>query len=235
MILHLMLLIYPLIVFLQMILLPLAQVMLNPYKMLTRILMLVLLTLQMSSRTQTSLYPKRFSDREQEMAKFSTSSDGETTLFQTRLGNRLTIFWINAFWMNSKESLRFNLFLVLLLLLPPQLVHTQERSTFNYDLNSQRVTYYPESLMLPRNPRAIVFYQDTNLLNMFVDLCTPEIGHDFPINNTCYSDKSHFLSQLLEQLRTAQKSIQLIMFSHHHDSFIKWYYSLCHPRKLSPK
>ena len=203
--------------------------------------MLVLLTLQMSSRTQTSLYPKRFSDREQEMAKFSTSSDGETTLFQTRLGNRLTIFWINAFWMNSKESLRFNLFLVLLLLLPPQLVHTQERSTFNYDLNSQRVTYYPESLMLPRNPRAIVFYQDTKLLNMFVDLRTPEIGHDFPINNTCYSDKSHFLSQLLEQLRTVQKSVQLIMFSHHHtslieyDSFIKRYYSLCHPQKLSPK
>ena len=138
------------------------------------------------------------------MAKFSTSSDGDTTLFQTRLGNRPRIFWINAFWMNSKESpLRFNLFLVLLLLLPPQLVHTQESSTFNY---GQRVTYYPESLMLPRNPRAIVFYQDTKLLNMFVDLRTPEIGHDFPINNTCYSDKSHFLSQLLEQLRTVQKS-----------------------------
>jgi len=90
-----------------------------------------------------------------------------------------------------------NLFLVLLLLLPPQLVHTQERSTFDYDLNGQRVTYYPESLMLPRNPRAIVFYQDTKLLNMFVDLRTPEIGHDFPINNTCYSE-FHFLSQLLQ-------------------------------------
>lgn len=176
------------------------------------------------------------------MAKFSTSSDGDTTLFQTRLGNRPRIFWINAVWMNSKESpLRFNLFLVLLLLLPPQLVHTQESSTFNYDLNGQRVTYHPESLMLPHNPRAIVFYQDTKLLNMFVDLHTPEIGHDFPINNTCYSDKSHFLSQLLEQLRTVQKSIQLIMFSHHHtslieyDSFIKRYYSLYHPQKLSPK
>ena len=101
--------------------------------------------------------------------------------------------------MNSKESLlRFNLFLVLLLLLPPQLVHTQESSTFDYDLNGQRVTYYPESLMLSRTPNAIVFYQDTKLLNLLIDLRKPEIGHDFTINNTCDSDQSHFLGQLLE-------------------------------------
>ena len=117
--------------------------------------------------------------------------------------------------MNSKESpVRFTLFLVVLLLLPTQLVHTQEISTFDYDLNSQRVTYYPESLMLSRTPKAITFYQDTKLLKLFIDLRTPEIGHDFTINNTCDSDKSHFLGQLLEQLRTVQKSMQLIMFSH---------------------
>ena len=117
--------------------------------------------------------------------------------------------------MNSKESpLRFTLFLIVLFLLSTQLVHTQESSTFDYDLNGQRVTYYPESLMLSRTPKAIVFYQDTKLLNLFIDLRTPKIGHDFTINNTCDSDKSHFLGQLLEQLRTVQKSMQLIMFSH---------------------
>ena len=66
--------------------------------------------------------------------------------------------------MNSKESpVRFTLFLVVLLLLPTQLVHTQEISTFDYDLNSQRVTYYPESLMLSRTPKAITLsgYQIT--------------------------------------------------------------------------
>ena len=116
--------------------------------------------------------------------------------------------------MNSKESpVRFTLFLVVLLLLPTQLVHTQEISTFDYDLNSQRVTYYPESLMLSRTPKAITFYQDTKLLKLFIDLRTPEIGHDFTINNTCDSDKSHFLGQLLEQLRTAQKSMQRTTFS----------------------
>ena len=93
--------------------------------------------------------------------------------------------------MNSKESpVRFTLFLVVLLLLPTQLVHTQEISTFDYDLNSQRVTYYPESLMLSRTPKAITFYQDTKLLKLFIDLRTPETGHDFTINNTCDSDVS---------------------------------------------
>ena len=133
--------------------------------------------------------------------------------------------------MNSKESpVRFTLFLVVLLLLPTQLVHTQEISTFDYDLNSQRFTYYPESLMLSRTPKAITFYQDTKLLKLFIDLRTPEIGHDFTINNTCDSDKSHFLGQLLEQLRTVQKSMQRTTFSHSYtsliecDSYIRRYY-----------
>ena len=54
--------------------------------------------------------------------------------------------------------------------------------------------------MLSRTPTAIVFYQDTKLLNLFIDLRTPEIGHDFTINNTCNSDKSHFLGQLLAEV-----------------------------------
>ena len=67
--------------------------------------------------------------------------------------------------MNSKESpLRFTLFLIVLFLLSTQLVHTQESSTFDYDLKGQRVTYYPESLMLSRTPAAIVFIRIPNYL-----------------------------------------------------------------------
>jgi len=38
--------------------------------------------------------------------------------------------------------------------------------------------------MISRNPQAIIFYRSTKLLNLFVDLCTPDIGHEFTINNT---------------------------------------------------
>ena len=144
MILYLMLLLYPLIVLLQMILLPLVPVMQSPYKMLTRILTLVPLTLQMSSNT--SLQLKSFSNQRQQMGKYPVSD----------------VIWepaeINAFWINSKERpLRFNLFLVLFISLTPQPVYTQESSTLDYNLNGQQVTYYLESLMLSHIPKAIVF------------------------------------------------------------------------------
>ena len=139
-----MLLLYQVIVLLQMILLPLVQVMQSPYKMLTRILMLVPLTLQMSSNT--SLQLKSFSNQRQQMGKYPVSD----------------AIWepaeINAFWMNSKERpLRFNLFLVLFISLTPQPVYTQESSTLDCNLDGQQVTYYLESLMLSHISKAIVF------------------------------------------------------------------------------
>ena len=38
--------------------------------------------------------------------------------------------------------------------------------------------------MISRNPQAIIFYRSTELLNLFVDLRTPDICHDFTIHNT---------------------------------------------------
>ena len=101
---------------------------------------------------------------------------------------------------------------------------------FDYDLNSRRVTFYPESLMISHNPHAIIFYQNTHFLNLFVDLRTPEIGNDFNINDTCGKDKSNFLHELLEQLRTVQKSMQRLLSSHGYtsliecDSYLRRYY-----------
>ena len=85
-------------------------------------------------------------------------------------------------------------------------------NTFDYDLNGKRVTYYPEPLMISRNPHAMVFYHNTQLLNIPVDLRTPNMGQDFYLHNTCDKEKSHFLHDLLAQLRTVQIAIQRLRF-----------------------
>ena len=72
----------------------------------------------------------------------------------------------------------------------------------------ERVTFPPQPLMISRNPKAIVLYGNTKLLNLFIDLHTPNIGQDFTINNTYSKDEAHFLEQLLAQLRTVLKSMQ---------------------------
>ena len=68
--------------------------------------------------------------------------------------------------------------------------------------------------MISRNPKAIVFYGNTKLLNLFIDLRTLNIGHDFTINNTCSKTEAHFLAQLLAQIRTVQKSMQRLLSAH---------------------
>jgi len=64
--------------------------------------------------------------------------------------------------------------------------------TQDYDMNGKHVTYYPEALMISHNPKAVVFYHDTTLFNLFVTLRTPSMGKDFTINDTCSKDESRF-------------------------------------------
>ena len=110
-------------------------------------------------------------------------------------------------------------------------VHAQEDSApKDYDLNGKRVTFYPQPLMIARNPKAIVFYGNTKLLNLFIDLRTPHIGQDFTINNTCSKDEARFLEQLLAQIRSVQKSMQRLFSAHGFtsliecDSYLRRYY-----------
>ena len=102
--------------------------------------------------------------------------------------------------------------------------------TQDYDMNGKHVTYYPEALMISHNPQAVVFYHDTTLFNLFVTLRTPSMGKDFTINDTCSKDESRFLSELLLQIRTVQRSMQRLLSSHGYtsliecDSYLRRYY-----------
>ena len=101
-------------------------------------------------------------------------------------------------------------------------VNAQEDSSFiDYDLNGKRVTFYPQPLMISRNPKVIVFYGNTKLLNLFIDPRTPSIGQDLTINNTCSKDETHFLEHLLAQLRTVQKSMQRLLSANGFTSLIR--------------
>ena len=102
--------------------------------------------------------------------------------------------------------------------------------TYNYDMNGKHVTYYPESLMLSYNPEAVVFYDNTYLFNFNINIRSPTLGKNFAINNTCSKENSKFLTELLAQLRTVQRSILRILSSHGYtsliecDSYIRRYY-----------
>ena len=102
--------------------------------------------------------------------------------------------------------------------------------TYNYDMNGKHVTYYPESLMLSYNPEAVVFYDNTYLFNFNINMRSPALGKNFAINNTCSKENSKFLTELLAQLRTVQRSMLRILSSHGYtsliecDSYIRRYY-----------
>ncbi len=120
---------------------------------------------------------------------------------------------------------------LLILFLTFSIVRAQnDYETTDYDFNGKRVTYYPEAIIISRNPKAIVFYANTKLLNIFVDLRTPNLGQDFTVNNTCNENEAHFLGQLLTQVRTVQKSMQRLLSAHGYtsliecDSYLRRYY-----------
>lgn len=64
------------------------------------------------------------------------------------------------------------------------------------------------------NPQAVVFYQNTKLFNLYVDLRTPNIGKDFTVNDACAPEQIKFLKSLLLQLRTVQNATQRLFSAH---------------------
>lgn len=91
----------------------------------------------------------------------------------------------------------------------------------NYDVHGKHVNYYPDALMISYNPQAVVFYQNTKLFNLYVDLRTPNIGQDFNVNDTCAPEQVMFLKSLLQQLRTVQKATQRLFSAHGYTSLIE--------------
>ena len=76
----------------------------------------------------------------------------------------------------------------------------------HFDSLTQKVTFYPASLMVSYNPKPLTFYDDTKLLNMHTVLNFTNLGKRFMMSNhSCSLFKSHFFEQLLETVRRFQK------------------------------
>ena len=99
--------------------------------------------------------------------------------------------------------------------------HSSKLNVRFYGTSEKRVTYYPDSLMLFHNPHAVIFYHNTKLLHVYIDLRTPPIGRDFIINNTCDKTQLTFLQALLLQLLTIHKSTQRLLSTHGYTSLIE--------------
>ena len=78
----------------------------------------------------------------------------------------------------------------------------------NYDAAGQKVTFYPSSLMVARKSKAIVFFQDTRLVNVRVDLSSTQLGRDPELNISCSSAESNFFSNILHTVRSTQRVIK---------------------------
>ena len=76
--------------------------------------------------------------------------------------------------------------------------------------------------MISRNPHPVVFYKNTKLFNLFVDLRAPDMGTKFTINDTCDKDASKFLKQSLEQIYTSQRAMQRLLSMHSYTSLIEF-------------
>lgn len=82
-------------------------------------------------------------------------------------------------------------------------VHSQA-----YDSSNQRVSFYPESLMISRNSKALIFFRETNLVNVHAQLpATADVRLEY-VNNTCSPALQTFYNNILYSYRVMEGVIQ---------------------------
>ena len=84
----------------------------------------------------------------------------------------------------------------------------------DYDETAREVSFYPAAMMLAKNPKALVFYRDTKLVSIHVDL--PHIPRrQAPLlNSTCDDNLANFYDRVLASIRGVQRSIGRILSFH---------------------
>ena len=92
----------------------------------------------------------------------------------------------------------FSLLLVFFLL---RVVSSQQFDSF-----TEKITFYPASLMISHSPKPLTFYDSTKLLNIHTVLKFTDFGMHFSMsNNSCSDFKEKFFNDLLKTVRSFQK------------------------------
>ena len=81
-----------------------------------------------------------------------------------------------------------------------------------FDSLTQKVTFYPGSLLISHSPKPLTFYEDTKLLNVHTVFNFTEFGRSFAMNNrSCSPPMGKFYDQLLLTIRSFQKVIRRLL------------------------
>ena len=95
----------------------------------------------------------------------------------------------------------FSCFHLLVFFFLLSLVLSQQLDSF-----TEKITFYPASLMVSHSPKPLTFYDNTKLLNIHTVLNFTDFGKHFSIsNNSCSILKQKFFDELLETVRLFQK------------------------------
>ena len=118
----------------------------------------------------------------------------------------------------------------LLVVLPPVVSFDPN----NFDPTGEVVTFYPSSLFLSHNPRALVFFTETKLIHLALKFKTVPIVPTPELKVTCSGADNAFLRQLLNSVSTIQRSIRRLLsmpgFSNliECDSYLRRFYQYSH-------
>ena len=73
-----------------------------------------------------------------------------------------------------------------------------------YDSTNQRVSFYPESLMISRNSKALIFFKETVLVNVHAEFASsPDVRLQY-MNNNCSRTQHTFYNEILHSYRVLQ-------------------------------
>jgi len=99
------------------------------------------------------------------------------------------------------------LFTLFLYLLPIGYVENQNFGTLN-----QAISFYPSSLVISHSAKPLIFYDDTRLMHITMELPTISIGEPFYFtNHSCSLLKANFYNHLLQSMLTVQETAQRLL------------------------
>ena len=102
--------------------------------------------------------------------------------------------------------------------------------THEYDATGKKITFFPNAMMIATNPKALVFFNNTRLVNIHTDLNAFPRGKTLQMNTTCDPVQADFYQKVLASLRGIQRtthrllSIQGVTNFLECDSFLRRYY-----------
>ena len=104
--------------------------------------------------------------------------------------------------MDSRGKSQFIVsFSLMIVLFSSSIVLSQQFDSF-----TQKITFYPASLMVSHNPKPLTFYDNTKLLNIHTVLKFIDFGMHFSMSsNFCSDFKEKFFNDLLSTVRDFQK------------------------------